>query len=371
MRARPAGGILVWDIGVRAFHWLLALAIAAAALTGFVLGRTTLAWHLAAGVAVAVAVGWRVLWGLLGPTYARFTSFAYRPSAVVAHLRDAMGAHRHRQLGHNPLGALMVFALLLVPAAIVAAGTVTLGGLLKQGPLKAYLAYATGRQWLGIHNALAILLLVLIGLHLAGVAFESWRGRENLTAAMLTGRKPALPPADAAPPARAHPVAAIALALVLLAAGTGGVLALSALPGWCVPPPARDATFDLQCGACHLAFPPSLAPAATWNAILADLQHHFGADASLSPDQVTSIRFWLDGNSAEHWDTLPSHVLRMAAAGSLRISDTPGWQRLHRDIPAAVFAPKRLRHSDCAACHADAASGLFAPQEIDIPEAGQ
>jgi len=367
MHRRDGESVPVWDSGVRAFHWLLVLAIAASALTGFVLGRTTLAWHLAAGVAVAVLVGWRGVWGLLGSTYARFASFVFPPAAVLAHLR----AGAHRRLGHNPLGALMVFALLLVPAAIVATGTVTLGGLLKQGPLRAFLCYATGRRWLDVHNVLAILLLVLIGLHLAGVAFESWRGRENLTAAMLTGRKPALPPADAARPARAHPVAAIVLALGLLAAGAGGVVALAALPGRGVPPAARNDIFDLQCGACHLAFPPSLAPAATWNAILADLPHHFGADASLSPDQVAAIRVWLDANAAEHWDTLPAHVLRVAAAGSLRISDTPGWQRLHRTIPAAVFAPGRLRHSDCGSCHADAASGMFAPQDIDIPEADQ
>jgi cytochrome b len=360
----PRASVPVWDIGVRAFHWLLVAAVAVAAVTGFLVGDTALRWHLFGGVAVVLAVWWRVVWGVFGPAYARFGRFLYPPAAVLAHLRGA----RHRQLGHNPLGALMVFALLAVLTAIVLTGAMTLGGMLKQGPLRAFLTYATGRDTLPIHNILAIALLVMIGLHLAGVLFESWRGRENLTRAMITGRKPALPTADIAPPARARPALGIALAAGVAAVGAIGVAALAGLPGRGVPPPTRDATYDLQCAACHMPFPPSAAPSSTWRGILADLKHHFGADASLSDDQVTDIGAWLAANSAEHWDTLASRVLRVPAEHSFRISDTPGWRELHRDIPAAVFAPDRLSRSDCASCHADAASGRFAPQQIAIPD---
>jgi cytochrome b len=366
-----AESVRVWDIGVRAFHWLLVAAVLAAALTGFVLGRTLLAWHLVAGVAVIVAVAWRVVWGLLGPTYALFASFAYRPATVLAYLGDLGRGRPHRHLGHNPLGAMMVFALLAVLLLIGLTGVMTLGGMLKQGPLRAFLSYATGTQTLELHYLLAILLLGMIGAHLAGVAFESWHGRENLVAAMLTGDKPAHPPASATPPARAHPRAALVTMLAMLAASTAAVAALTALPGRRVPPSLLDPVFAEQCGACHLAFPPSLAPASTWDGILADLKHHFGADATLAPEQIAQIRDWLDANAAGHWDTLPSHLLRRPAAdGSLRITDTPGWRRRHRGIAKTVFAAAPVyRRSNCAACHADAATGRFAPQDIAIPGA--
>ena len=361
----------MWDPGVRVFHWALVAAVSAAALTGFVLGRTTLAWHLVAGTAVIVAALWRVAWGVLGPTYARFASFAYPPATVLAHLHELPAGRRHRHLGHNPLGAMMVFAFIAVLTAITLSGTLVLGGLLKQGPLRAFLSYAAGRQWLGVHNVLAILLLVMIGAHLAGVAFESWRGQENLLAAMLTGDKPFQPPAEAVLAARARPRMALAITLGVLAAGAAVIAALAELPGRGVPPAALDPMFEEQCGACHLAFPPSAAPASTWNGILADLQHHFGADATLSAEQVEHLRAWLDANSAGHWDTLPSHLLRVPAAdGSLRITDMPGWRRMHRHIPAAVFTAKPVyRRSNCAACHADAGAGRFAPQRIEIPGA--
>jgi cytochrome b len=368
-----AGGqVRVWDIGVRGFHWSLFAAVSAAALTGFVLGRTALAFHLIAGTTIAALLLWRVVWGLLGPSYARFASFAYRPRAVLAHLAAIRAGRRDRHLGHNPLGAMMVFALLLVLAAIVTSGTLTLGGLLKQGPLRAFLSYAAGRWWLGLHNQLAILLMAMIGAHLAGVAFESWRGHENLARAMLTGDKPDAPPAHAPPPVRARPFLAAAISIVLLAAGGAGVAALARLPGRGVPPATLDPMFAEQCGACHLAYPPSLAPASTWDGILGDLRHHFGADATLSPEQVAHLRAWLDANAAGRWDTLPAHLLRTPAAdGSLRITDTPGWQRVHRRIPASVFAAKGgVRRSDCDACHEDAATSRFAPQDIAIPPPG-
>ena len=360
--------VRVWDAGVRVFHWAVVAAVAASAVTGFILGRTTLAWHLIAGAVGMAAVGWRLIWGVLGPAYARFASFAYRPAAVFAHVR-AIRRRTHRHLGHNPLGALMVFALLGVLTALGVTGVTALGGLLKQGPLRAFLTYATGLQSLELHYVLAIVLLVMIGFHLAGVAFESWRGRENLVAAMLTGNKPFLPEGETVLPAQAHPRTALVAALVLLGAAGAGIAALAARPGGGMPPAALDPVYAEQCGACHLAFPPSLAPASTWDSILADLQHHFGADATLSPDQVAQIRAWTDANAASHWDSLPSHLLRTPAAdGSLRITDTPGWRRRHRHIPTAIFAAKPVyRRSNCAACHGDAATGRFAPQAIAIP----
>ena len=147
----PSGAVRVWDGGVRVFHWALVVAVSSAALTGFVLGDTVLAWHEA-----AAAVAWRVVWGLLGTTYARFSSFAYSPAVVLAYLQDLWSGRPRRHLGHNPLGAMMVFALLAVVAAIAMSGALALGGLLKQGPLRAFLSYDIGRQALRLHRVLSI-----------------------------------------------------------------------------------------------------------------------------------------------------------------------------------------------------------------------
>lgn len=372
-RSAASRGVPVWDLGIRLFHWLLVAAVAVAAWTGFILARTTLAWHLGAGAAIAALLIWRLAWGTWGTTYARFASFTYPPASLLEHLRGFFAGYHRRHLGHNPLGALMVFALITALAAIVTAGAVTLGGMLKQGPLRAFLAYSVGRQSLQIHRVLAYLLLGMIVAHLLGVAWESWRGREDLTRAMLTGSKPREPEADTVPPVQPRTWTAFTVVLAVLALGTGAIIGLAALPGRGVPPSTLDPVFDEQCGSCHLAYSPSLAPASTWQGILADLKHHFTADATLTPEMVQHLRVYLDDNDATHWDTLPSHLFRTPAPnGSLRITDTPGWRRVHRHIPDRVFASKPVRRkSACEACHADAASALFAPQSIAVPEGAE
>src|SRR6185437_11939106 len=151
----PSGAVRVWDGGVRVFHWALVVAVSSAARTGFVLGDTILAWHEAAGAVAIAAVAWRVVWGLLGTTYARFSSFAYSPAVVLAYLQDLWSGRPRRHLGHNPLGAMMVFALLAVVAAIALSGALALGGFLKQGPLRAFLSYDIGRQALRLHRVLS------------------------------------------------------------------------------------------------------------------------------------------------------------------------------------------------------------------------
>ena len=264
---------------------------------------------------------------------------------------------------------MMVFALLAVLAAIGLTGAMNLGGMLKQGPLRASLPELRGHAGIRPGRHAGHPLLAMIGAHLAGVAFESFRGRENPVAAMLTGHKAARPPAESAQAARAYPRTALAIMLVLLAASATAIAALTALPGRRVPSATLDPVFALQCGACHLAFPPSLAPAATWDGILADLQHHFGADATDSPEQIAQIRTWVDDNAAGRWDTLPSHLLGVAAAdGSLRITDTPGSAATPRHRRRGVCGEARLSPRNCSACHADAATGLFAPQDIAIPD---
>jgi hypothetical protein len=207
----------------------------------------------------------------------------------------------------------------------------------------------------------------MIAAHFAGVAFESWRERDNLVRAMITGRKRAAPQPISR--VRAKPVAATLLTVGLGLLGAGGIAALAALPGRGVPPATLDPDYVAQCGSCHLAFPPSLAPATTWNAILDRMNAHFGEDTGLSPDIVAQLRPYLNANAAGHWDTLPSWRLRTPATdGSLRITDTPGWRRIHRDIPATRFTTAPVyRRSACEACHADAATGLFAPQQIAVP----
>jgi hypothetical protein len=209
---------------------------------------------------------------------------------------------------------------------------------------------------------------MMIGAHLAGVAFESWRMRENLVKAMITGRKAAIPSSE--PPARrARPLATAAIfgfCAILLIPWT---IILSRLPARGVPKEPLDKAYARECGSCHFAYPPSLATAQNWTAVMNGLSDHFGENASLDPGATATIRDWLVANASERWDTQAAQMVRRASQSDpQRITATPAWVEVHSAIPEAVFRSAAVgAKGACAACHQDAATGRFDPQRIAIP----
>jgi cytochrome b len=361
--------IPVWDLGVRVFHWALAASVALCAYTGFLAPANWLGVHLLSGEVVAALIVFRLVWGLTGSTYARFAAFPFSLSAVIKHFRDARSRPAHAELGHNPAGAAMVYAMLAVLVLILATGLVGLGGALKQGPLADSMSFSVGRSALELHEWLAIGLLALVVVHLAGNAFESWRTKENLTRSMITGDKVGTT-SEALPSVAMHPVAAASIvaviALIFIPAGNR----LSSLPVPGVPSAALDPVYAKECGSCHFAYPPSLAGKATWTAVMAGLADHFGENASLDAATTTKLTDWLIANSGEHWDTLAAHAFRVAnPTDPQRITANATWVRIHRELPESDFKSAKVSAKGaCAACHGDAATGRFAPQQISIPK---
>jgi cytochrome b len=360
----------VWDLAVRLFHWLLVAAVAVALATGLSGPRNWLNVHVAAGAAIGSLVAFRILWGFMGSTYARFSSFPVGLSAISADLGGLVVGRRSRHLGHNPLGSVMVLALLAILTLIAMTGVLTLGGVDKQGPMAFATSYAAGKATQRVHQALAYGLLVMIVGHLLGVAYETFRGQANLVLAMITGEKAALAADYAARPARARPILAGLFILILLAGATHQILALSARPAFGVPAGPLESTYVKECGSCHMAYPPSLAPSSRWIAIMDGLPDHFGEDASLEPDLMSRIRTYLTKNSAEKWDTRAADELALANPGDpLRLTATPFWTRMHRRIPETVFKSRAVgAKSACDKCHNDASTGRFDPQNINVPE---
>lgn len=364
----PARAI-VWDRVVRAFHWLLAAGVALAAVTGFFAGAPWIDVHVWAGAAATALIAGRIVWGFLGSTHARFADFVVSPAAVFEHLRALIAGRAQRHRGHNPLGGVMILALLAVIAAVALSGVVVWGGTEKAGPLAFITTFAAGAQARELHEALAVIFVGLIALHVAGAVFESWRSRENLVRAMLDGRKQ-IRRGDHFSPARpARPLLATGVAAILFAAATGAVAMLSQRPGLGVPVAKVDPFYAKECGACHTAYHSTLLPKASWAALTANLGDHFGEDASLDAAAAARIANYLAANAAETADTLAANRLRRVdAAKPFTITATPFWRRRHAEIADAVFASKTVGgRGNCVACHADARSGRFYPGNIHIP----
>jgi cytochrome b len=166
--------IRVWDPLIRLFHWLLAICFAANAL---IVDPETAA-HRWIGYAVAALVALRLLWGVIGTQHARFADFLPSLNASFGQLREIVTGRRRIHAGHSPLGALMIYNLLI-----------TLVGVSITGYMMTTVAFF-GVEWVEeAHEALVTWAEISVAAHIAAVLIESARLRVNLPKAMITGYK--------------------------------------------------------------------------------------------------------------------------------------------------------------------------------------
>jgi cytochrome b len=169
--------ILVWDLPVRLFHWLLALCFAGAYVTAEAKGLRNL--HVALGYTFAGLIAFRLAWGAIGSRYARFRSFAHGPGAVLAYLKSLLTPSPEHHLGHNPAGGWAIFALLALGILIAGSG---------------YALTAGAGKWMEeLHEGLSAAMLALVIVHVLAVVVSSFLHRENLARAMVTGYKTGRP----------------------------------------------------------------------------------------------------------------------------------------------------------------------------------
>ncbi|MEY2632112.1 MAG: hypothetical protein RIR00_766 [Pseudomonadota bacterium] len=217
--------IRLWDLPTRLFHWLLVLAIGGAWASGE-LGGDLLVWHGRLGLLIIALVVFRLVWGVVGSTYARFGQFVRGPAAILAYLRG-----QWHGIGHNPLGALSVLGLLGLVSLQAATGLFAMNDDIGfHGPFYDLVSGHTSELLTRLHHRIFKLLLLLVVLHLAAISFYKLVRKDNLILPMLSGHKevtdPTLRPAEGG----GLPALLLALALAL-----GAVYAASGV--WLPPPP--------------------------------------------------------------------------------------------------------------------------------------
>ncbi len=196
--------ILVYDLPLRLFHWGFAGSLTASLGLALIADEHSplFAWHVLFGLAAGFLLLLRLVLGLVGARYARFSRFPVQPRKVFAYLRGLFDGSAPRHAGHSPGSAWAALAMFTAVPLLLATGL-----------------WAQRDPWEDLHGFLAYALLAVIGLHLAGLAWHTIRHRENISAAMITGRKRG-EPADAI--ASAQPGWALAC-VVATAAWLGGL----------------------------------------------------------------------------------------------------------------------------------------------------
>jgi cytochrome b len=200
--------IRVWDPLVRIFHWSLVLAFTVCYLSG----EEESDLHIYAGYAVLGLISFRLIWGFVGTPYARFKDFVYSPPTIISYLKDLVAGKAKHYLGHNPAGGAMIIALLLGLSVATYSGLKVYAIEEGAGPLAQQTiemniikpAYADDDDeheyaerdekegedfWEEIHEVSSNFVLLLVVLHIAGVAVSSKLHQENLVRSMITGKK--------------------------------------------------------------------------------------------------------------------------------------------------------------------------------------
>jgi cytochrome b len=186
--------VRVWDPFVRIFHWLLATVVLVNWFMDEPLWMHTWLGYLAAGLVIL-----RIVWGFIGPENAQFINFVRGPRLVLEYVAGLVRFSSRRYLGHSPAGGAMIVALLVMISATIVTGMANLAADRGEGPLAGAISKVKRPIIPGqrrprllmkqVHETVANITLVLVVLHVLGVALGSFAHRENLVRAMITGRK--------------------------------------------------------------------------------------------------------------------------------------------------------------------------------------
>ena len=177
----------IWDLPTRLFHWALVVCVVGLVVSGNI-GGSAMVWHFRFGQAVLSLLLFRLVWGLIGGRWSRFSSFNLRPGAIIEDLRGRIDARR--RTGHSPLGALAVLAFALVLTVQVASGLISDDEIAFSGPLSHLVSSASVSAASAYHKNIGkLLLFALVLLHLLAIIWHTFKGHA-IVGAMVHGDKP-------------------------------------------------------------------------------------------------------------------------------------------------------------------------------------
>lgn len=202
--------IRVWDLPTRVFHWLLVVCVVGAYIS-VKLGGLWMDWHTRFGLAVLTLIAFRLIWGLFGPRYARFSQFVRGPRHILAYLRNTVAARP----GHNPLGACSVVALLLILGFQAGSGLFANDDVMTSGPL-AFISSDWSDRLTWLHGLNEWLIIGVISLHVCAIGWYQLKLRKNLVGPMVHGDAPVSTPIDAADAVNANDSWTVRLAALIL-----------------------------------------------------------------------------------------------------------------------------------------------------------
>ncbi len=365
----------VWSLPTRAFHWLLVVFVLVAYLSSEEENLLTI--HTAFGYGVGILVVFRIIWGFIGPKYSKFRDFPLSIKETVEFAKNIFYPKKE-YLGHNPLASFVMLGIIVTLFLVVLSGVLAYGvqegrGIFASLNLTFFKEMEIFKE---LHEALTNLLLLLIGVHLAGVFSDRVLHKENGTvSSIFNGYKNIQ--GKSVKLNLFQKIFATAFLILSIVVVIWGFRQNSPLNSSIYAPINYEKisnSFVEECGSCHTLYPPHLLPAKSWKELMKKeaLANHFGDDASLDEETRREIEKFLVKNSAKI-STKEASVYILDSLKDknhiIAITKTPYWEKRHKEIKKEVFESSKVRSkANCKACHQDIEKGLIEDYQIKAPE---
>ncbi|MDX9714959.1 MAG: cytochrome b/b6 domain-containing protein [Dissulfurispiraceae bacterium] len=371
----------VWNIQIRIFHWVFAVLIGYALVSsgiteyfGLRLLHTDplLASHIAAGTAVFALTIFRIYWGFKGSRYSRFSALILEPYELARYIKAVFKKERLFYTGHNPAASWFGVATIGLSLIIFISGLAVYGidedrGLL--GFLHTDYHMYSGALKL-VHGFNAMLLLIAIVIHVSGVALETARHGPDTAKSMLTGSKQAALNEELRVSSSRTKAGLLSIILVL-APFIAAITVYASINAYEPDETAIPEVYKEECASCHMAYTPNMLPARSWRAMMANLEDHFGEDATIEGAEKAEIEDYLTAGAAEK--SLQEFSIKFSASirsdkAPLSATEIGYWKRKHDLIKPEVYKRESIKSkANCAACHKWAERGSYEDNDIRIP----
>lgn len=356
----------IWSFATRFSHLALILSFVLA----YVFSKfdDLIYFHAAFGVIFGAAVVFRIVWGFIGTKYSKFSDFKFK--GLISYFGSLLGK-KERFIGHNPASSIAITIILAIGFVCVLSGLV-LYGVDKNSGIFAFLydSYANLQFTKSIHELLANTLLFVAIIHICGALIDKFIHKNDSINSMITGYK--LTQNDESIRANLAQkifcsvwILAIIVIFLYIFNKDNFILKSRDLH---VNYRAQNAVFAKECGSCHMIYAPFLLPKKSWEIMMANLEDHFGDDASVDEKTNKEILNFLISNSAEQQGNKTAfNILKYAKNDqNIAITQNEYWIQKHRKIDEKIFLKSDIKSkANCAACHKGIENGVISAIEYE------
>jgi cytochrome b len=364
----------IWPLPNRVAHLLLILFFT----LSYILGDfdRLLSYHVAFGLAFGVVIVFRIAWGLIGPKHSKFSDFNFSILDLKEYMFNVFTKTK-KHIGHNPASSYAIIAMIVLALLSIFSGLLAYGIEENHG-IFSFLHSSYFREmeiFKEAHELFANLLLGVILLHVSGTLIDKFIKRGDAIDSMIHGYKQTKQEESIKINILQKTFGLIWIvcslfALYYLIFDKSNIFIANANVKQNYALLHSD--FSKECGSCHIAFPPYLLPANSWDLMMSDLTNHFGDDASLDEPTTHSILSFLKKNSAEN----STHQASLKILKSLKdknstiaITKTPYWIKKHKELEQDIFASNEVKSkANCQACHQEIQNGLLENDLIKVPK---